>query len=116
MERRQSLVRRCDIAVICPDVISKPHRRVHMFNFAEYGQSIENMTCEWYKHTANVLQQSSDLGYAREHFIKNVLASFLPRSVIIGSGSVYFGNSKSGHLGHGEEEAGISTTNPLSSS
>jgi hypothetical protein len=38
-----------------------------------------------------VLHQSSDLGFAREHFVHNILENILPKSVVIGSGEIVDG-------------------------
>lgn len=59
-----------------------------MFDFLKYSKAIERMMTEWYSYTQEVLKQSSDLGFAREHFVKDVLSSFLPKSVIVGSGEI----------------------------
>lgn len=42
----------------------------------------------WYNHNREVLQQSSNLGSVREHFVKHILTNFLPKSVIVGSGEI----------------------------
>ena len=65
-----------------------------MFNFLEYGKSIERMMKEWYDHSREVLKQSTNLGMVREHFVSNVLSSFLPRSVIIGTGEIIDGEGR----------------------
>ena len=49
---------------------------------------------EWYSYSQEVLHQSTDLGFAREHFVKDVLSSFLPKSVIIGSGEIIDGDGR----------------------
>lgn len=48
----------------------------------------------WYSYTREALQQGSNLGFAREHFVKNVLMGLLPNTVITGSGEIIdgFGN------------------------
>lgn len=48
----------------------------------------------WYSYTHEVLQQGSNLGFAREHFVKNILMGLLPNTVIAGSGEIIdgFGN------------------------
>lgn len=63
-----------------------------MFNFLEYSSAIEQIMKEWYSYSHEVLSQSTDLGYSREHFIKEVLSSFLPKSVLIGSGEIIDGD------------------------
>lgn len=65
-----------------------------MFSFREFGKSIEELIKGWYEHTQSVLEQSSDLGFAREHFIENVLRSFMPKSVVIGSGEIVDGEGQ----------------------
>lgn len=65
-----------------------------MFNFLEYGKSIERMMKEWHDHSREVLRQSSNLGLVREHFVSSVLSSFLPRSVIIGTGEIIDGEGR----------------------
>lgn len=49
---------------------------------------------EWYSYSQEVLHQSTDLGYAREHFVKEVLLNFLPKSVVIGSGEIVDGDGR----------------------
>jgi hypothetical protein len=61
------------------------------FNFLSYSAAIERMMQEWYAYTHHVLHQSSDLGFAREYFVNNILASFLPKSVIVGIGEIIDG-------------------------
>ncbi len=63
-----------------------------MFNFLNYGKAIERVMGEWYSYSQEVFHQSTDLGFVREHFVKGVLSSFLPKSVIIGSGEIIDGN------------------------
>jgi len=58
------------------------------FDLLRYGQAIQRMITEWYAYSQEILQQSSDLGFVREHFVKNILDNFLPKSVIIGSGEI----------------------------
>jgi len=65
-----------------------------MFNFLKYSKAIERVMGEWYSYSQEVLHQSTDLGFAREHFVKNVLSSFLPKSVIIGSGEIIDGEGR----------------------
>jgi hypothetical protein len=69
--------------------------RTKTFDFLEYGKAIEEMMQKWLTYTRETLDQSSDLGFAREHFVKTVLADFLPKSVIVGSGEIIDRNSKS---------------------
>jgi hypothetical protein len=64
---------------------------VHGFDFLSYGKSIEKLMSTWYAYTQEAVKQSSDLGFAREHFIKQILEGLLPRSVIIGSGEIVDG-------------------------
>ncbi len=64
------------------------------FNFLNYSKSIERMMGEWYSYSHEVLKHSTDLGYTREHFVKEILLSFLPKSVIVGSGEIIDGNGK----------------------
>jgi hypothetical protein len=49
---------------------------------------------EWYSYSQEVLKHSTDLGYSREHFVKEVLSSFLPKSVIVGNGEIIDGDGK----------------------
>jgi len=49
---------------------------------------------EWHSYSQEVLYQSTDLGFAREHFVKDVLLSFLPKSIIIGSGEIIDGDGR----------------------
>jgi hypothetical protein len=65
-----------------------------MFDFLKYGQSIERMMCEWHSYSRGVLQQSTDVGSAREHFIREVLSSVLPKSVIVGTGEIIDGQGR----------------------
>ena len=62
------------------------------FNFLEYCNAAEELMQAWYKHNREVLSHSGNLGYAREHFVDQILASFLPKSVIVGSGEIVDGN------------------------
>jgi hypothetical protein len=48
----------------------------------------------WYHHSKSVLEQSSDLGTVREHFIASVLSNFLPKTVIVGRGEIIDGTEK----------------------
>jgi hypothetical protein len=61
------------------------------FDLLEYGKSIERLMEQWHSHTRVVLRQSSDLGSAREHFVKGILENVLPKSVIVGSGEIVDG-------------------------
>jgi hypothetical protein len=63
-----------------------------MFNFLNYSKSIERIMGEWYSYSHEVLKHSTDLGYTREHFVKEVLSSFLPKSIIVGSGEIIDGD------------------------
>jgi len=65
-----------------------------MFNFLDYSKAIERVMSEWYSYSYEVLQQSTDLGYSREHFVKEILSSFLPKSVIVGSGEIVDGQGR----------------------
>jgi hypothetical protein len=65
-----------------------------MFSFLEYGNAIQRMMQEWYNYTSEVLEQSSDLGSVREHFVKQILSGFLPRSVIVGNGEIISGDGQ----------------------
>ncbi len=65
-----------------------------MFNFLNYSKAIERIMGEWYSYSHEVLKQSTDLGYSREHFVKEILSSFLPKSVIVGSGEIIDGKGK----------------------
>lgn len=49
---------------------------------------------EWYSYSQEVLHQSTDLGFAREHFVKDVLSGFLPKNIIIGSGEIIDGKGR----------------------
>lgn len=64
------------------------------FNFLNYSKSIERIMTEWYSYSHEVLKHSTDLGYTREHFIKEILSSFLPKSVLVGSGEIIDGEGK----------------------
>jgi len=64
------------------------------FDFLQYGKAIEDLMGNWVTYTGETLEQSSDLGFAREHFVKKVLASFLPKSVIVGSGEIIDGGGR----------------------
>lgn len=66
------------------------------FNFLEYANSIERMMSEWYQHSQITLSHSGNLGRSREHFIKEVLSTFLPKSVVVGSGEITDGDRRSG--------------------
>jgi hypothetical protein len=61
------------------------------FDFLRYGKAIERMITEWRKYTQEVLQQSTDLGSVREHFVKHVLENFLPQNITVGSGEIIDG-------------------------
>ncbi len=65
-----------------------------MFNFLDYSKAIERVMSGWYSYSYEVLQQSTDLGYSREHFVKEILSSFLPKSVIVGSGEIVDGQGR----------------------
>lgn len=65
-----------------------------MFNFLKYSNAIERVMGEWYSYSHEVLQQSTDLGYSREHFVKEILSSFLPKSVIVGCGEIVDGQGR----------------------
>lgn len=65
-----------------------------MFNFLDYSDAIERVMSEWYSYSHEVLQQSTDLGFSREHFVKEILSSFLPKSVIVGSGEIVDGQGR----------------------
>lgn len=62
-----------------------------MYKFLTYCESTEEMMRAWYKHSASTLEHSSDLGFVREHFVKQILANFLPKTVIVGSGEIIDG-------------------------
>ncbi len=61
------------------------------FDFLQYGKSIEALMENWVAYTGETLKQSSDLGFAREHFVKNILMNFLPKSIVVGSGEIIDG-------------------------
>lgn len=61
------------------------------FDLLNYCKAIERMMTEWYLYTHEALRQSSDLGFAREHFVQQILSNILPKSVIIGSGEIVDG-------------------------
>jgi hypothetical protein len=65
-----------------------------MFNLLNYSKAIERVMGEWYSYSYEVLQQSTDLGYSREHFVKEIMSSFLPKSVIVGSGEIIDGQGR----------------------
>ncbi|MBI3242514.1 MAG: hypothetical protein HYZ49_09500 [Chloroflexi bacterium] len=65
-----------------------------MFNFLSYAGAIERLMSEWYSYSREALQQSTDLGFAREHFVKDVLSSFLPKNIVIGSGEIIDGRGQ----------------------
>jgi hypothetical protein len=66
----------------------------HGFDLLKYGKAVERMMSEWYAYTYEVLSQSSDLGFAREHFVHNILENILPKSVIVGTGEIVDGTGK----------------------
>jgi hypothetical protein len=65
-------------------------------NFLEYINSIEKMMVAWHDYSQEALKHSVNLGGAREHFIKEILANFLPKSVAVGSGEITDGRRRSG--------------------
>jgi hypothetical protein len=65
-----------------------------MFDFLKYGDAIEGMMRQWYSYSREVLRQSTDLGFAREHFVKHILSSFLPKSIVVGSGEIIDGQGR----------------------
>lgn len=50
----------------------------------------------WHDYSQEALKHSVNLGGAREHFIKEILTSFLPKSVVVGSGEITDGKQRSG--------------------
>lgn len=67
------------------------------FDLLKYGSAIERMMKEWFLYSQEILQQSSNLGSVREHFVNNILEQFLPKTVIVGSGEIVDGTgSRSG--------------------
>ena len=62
-----------------------------MFDFTKFSRDIENLMTGWYEYTAGILSHSTDMGSAREHFVSNVLSTFLPKSTIVGSGEIIDG-------------------------
>jgi hypothetical protein len=66
------------------------------FDFLKYLNSIEKMMIAWREHSQSILRNSTNLGSAREHFVKEVLSRFLPSSVVIGSGEITDGEKRSG--------------------
>jgi hypothetical protein len=66
------------------------------FNFLAYVTSIEKMMTAWHDYSQVVLQNSTNLGGAREHFIKEILSTFLPKGVVVGSGEITDGERRSG--------------------
>jgi hypothetical protein len=58
------------------------------FSFLKYCNKIEGLMQSWYDHNCEVLQHSSNLGSVREHFVKHILANFLPKGVMVGSGEI----------------------------
>ncbi|MFB0534176.1 MAG: DUF6602 domain-containing protein [Anaerolineae bacterium] len=65
------------------------------FNFLEYVNSIEKMMLAWHDYSQEAIKHSVKLGTVREHFIKEVLANFLPKSGVVGSGEITDGNLRS---------------------
>jgi hypothetical protein len=66
-----------------------------MYDFLTFSKNLEGLMEAWREHTVGVLSQSTDLGFVREHFVKEVLGNFLPKSVVVGSGEIIDGNQKS---------------------
>jgi hypothetical protein len=64
------------------------------FDFLNYGKALENVMQGWVSYTSETLNQSDDLGFAREHFVRHVLATFLPTSVAVGSGEIIDGHGQ----------------------
>jgi len=75
--------------------------KTHMpdqYSFLDYLDSIEEMMGTWDKHTAVSFSHGTNLGTAREHFVHNILASFLPTTVTVGSGEITDGDRRSGQM------------------
>lgn len=62
-----------------------------------FAETTEKMMQAWYEHSSAILSHSGDLGFVREHFVNQVLSSFLPKSIIVGSGEII------GSSGNGKE-------------
>lgn len=65
-------------------------------NFLEYANAIEKMMGAWHEYSQETFKNSTNLGSAREHFVKEILANFLPKSVVVGSGEITDGRQRSG--------------------
>lgn len=65
------------------------------FNFLDYLTSIERMMSVWHEHSQATLKHPGNLGGAREHFVMDVLARFMPSSVTLGSGEITDGKTRS---------------------
>jgi hypothetical protein len=65
-------------------------------NFLEYANAIEKMMGAWHEYSQETFKNSTNLGSAREHFVKEILANFLPKSVVVGSGEITDGKQRSG--------------------
>jgi hypothetical protein len=65
-------------------------------DFLKYINSIEKMMVTWHDYSYEALKHSVNLGGAREHFIKEILANFLPKNVVVGSGEITDGKHRSG--------------------
>lgn len=62
-----------------------------MYSFETYCEATEKLMTSWYEHSAAVIEGSGELGAVREHFIRSVLANFLPKTVMIGRGEIIDG-------------------------
>ena len=49
----------------------------------------------WHSYSRRTFESSTNLGNVREHFIKEVLSNFLPKSVTVGSGEITDGEQRS---------------------
>ena len=65
------------------------------FNFMEYLLSMEKMMEAWHQHSGATLRHPTNLGGAREHFVRDVLLRFLPSTILVGSGEITDGMTRS---------------------
>ena len=66
------------------------------FDFLGYINSIEKMMVAWYEHCHETFKHSDNLGSAREHFVREILVNFLPKTVVVGTGEITDGKKRSG--------------------
>jgi hypothetical protein len=66
------------------------------FDFLGYTSAIEKRMMAWHEYSETRVSHSSNLGTVREHFVKNILSCFLPKSVTVGSGEIIGADQRSG--------------------